>query len=395
MIKLLTKKIIKKIGYKIEKYSYNNEIKNIKRIELSGIFDLSSVINSTLEYVDSLKVYKNSELHGYKFAHSCKNESLYGVIAALLLKHLLGYDRSQVIEEICLVKKAQLESGLFYDENINTPMAECEDWWGWRHLTLHALMALGLYNESPKYESDALPELSNESSILKLIEDCDWGDRVAFTSNRLQNFGVMLQFARDFQNSSKSKKLIEIYLEKIKTMINPSNGMFGNMPCKSNHQISQHVQAAYHFWLLYDYDKLDIPYFDQAIKLVLSSQNICGGFGVNWNSSCCEDIDSIDPIYRYSRSNGGSVDNSISLKLGITSIVRSLNPDGGFVFRRGESLRYGDSPANWANVDESCIFFTWFRVLSLAYALKALNGKSPIINNYEWNWGRSPGHQFL
>ena len=377
------------------RYSYNNEIKIIKRIELSGIFDISCLIKSSLEYVDSLKVYKNGELHGYKFAHSCKNESLYGVIAALLLKHLLGFDKSQVIEEICIVKKAQLESGLFYDENINTPMAECEDWWGWRHLTLHALMTLGLYGDIPKHEVDALPELLNENSILELIGDCDWGDRVAYTSNRLQNFGVMLQFARDFQNSSKSKKLVEIYLDKIKTKINPLSGMFGIMPCSSSFQISQHVQAAYHFWLLFDYDKIEIPYFDKAINVVLASQNICGGFGVNWNSSCCEDIDSIDPIYRYSRSKGVSFDNSISLNLGITSVVRSLNPDGGFVFRRGENLRYGDSPANWANVNESCIFFTWFRVLSLAYALKALNGKSPLINNYEWNWGRAPGHQFL
>jgi len=59
------------------------------------------------------------------------------------------------------------------------------------------------------------------------------------------------------------------------------------------------VVTAYHFWILYFYDKRPIQYVEQAIDTILATQNKFGGFGVPLNSSACEDIDSIDPLCRF------------------------------------------------------------------------------------------------
>jgi hypothetical protein len=395
-MKGILKRVLSKSGYEVRRKPYPVAETAETRLTLSGPLTVAMLVESSSQYIDSLKECSYGELKGYKFAHSCREVSLYGTISALLFKHLIGVEKEAVNEELSLLKKAQAETGLFFDAEMDTEMAAREDWWGWRHLSFLALMALGLYGEVPPYEVDLLPELSSESSVNHLVDACDWGTRVAYTSNRLQNFGVMLQFARDFQNSSKATHLIEYLLHKLSTRVDPKTGMFGVMPCIAPEQLSEHVQAAYHFWLLYDYDGVDIPYFDKAIDKVLQTQNVCGGFGVKWNSSCCEDIDSIDPLYRYIRSTGDNISCVRALEFGLTSILRSLNPDGGFVFRRDEALRYGDAPVTWAGLNESCLLFTWFRLLSLAYITQGLGrGLSPGDQSYKWTWRHAPGLQYL
>ncbi len=71
---------------------------------------------------------------------------LYASCYAALTMHLYGaldficdHERR---EWISYIKKHQRDDGLFFDPVINCEQAEKQDWWGWRHLTLHALVAL-------------------------------------------------------------------------------------------------------------------------------------------------------------------------------------------------------------------------------------------------------------
>ena len=121
---------------------------------------------------------------------------------------------------------------------------------------------------------------------------------------------------------------------------------------------------------------------------------ICGGYGVNWNLSCCECIDSIDPLARLLRSSGEYYDQIRgSLERALANAMTAFNEDGGFTFRRGHELAYGDSLATYQGVDESSTFFTWFRILSIALITQALahgfNREKP-----RWTWKHVPGHQF-
>lgn len=394
-MKSLAKKLAKSIGFEIRRSSTLQGVTSVPFVG-HGPTKLREVVDAALSYCDSLRIAKSGELVGYRFARSCREASLYGTVGVLLLKHLAGVPKDQVESELLCITRSQVANGLFYDKCIATPMAQTEDWWGWRHLSMLCLMALGLYGVVPKYPVDAIDEVSTLDALRSDIANCDWGARVAYTSNRLQNLAVMLQFARDFQNSRKAERQVELLIDEINRQVNMRTGLFGSMPCETPQQLSEHVQAAYHFWLIYDYDEVDIPAFETAVEFILKTQNVFGGFGICWNSSCCEDIDSIDPLYRWTRNAGQHPRIIEAIRLGVVSVLRSRNSDGGFVFRRGEAMQYGDAAATWAARDESTSFFTWFRLLSLAYATTA-TGKdidSSVLKGV-WTWGRAPGLQFL
>jgi hypothetical protein len=74
--------------------------------------------------------------------------------------------------------------------------------------------------------------------------------------------------------------------------------------------------------------------------------------------------------------------------------VRNVNPDGGWVFRRDEPLFYGFSRHMMTCQNESNLFFTWFRLLSLALALDAV-GEKVAGGTLRVNWALAPGYQFL
>jgi hypothetical protein len=154
------------------------------------------------------------------------------------------------------------------------------------------------------------------------------------------------------------------------------------------------VQAGYHFWLLYFYDRRPVRYVERIIDSVLKTQNALGGYGVQWNSSACEDIDSIDPLVRLSwQTDYRQDDIQASLQRALPAILHNLNGDGGWVFRRHEALTIGHAQM-FSGSNESNVFHTWFRTLGLAYCLTGLKDV-PAGLRYDWSFGRAPGHQFL
>ena len=117
-----------------------------------------------------------------------------------------------------------------------------------------------------------------------------------------------------------------------------------------------------------------------------------GGFGYKLNSSACEDIDSIDPLVRLSLTTDyRKEDIHKALEKALNWVLANFNPDGGWVFRRGEGFRY-EHDLMWAHNHQSSMFPTWFRSLSLAYISKVLVDHP--VAKYEWKLIKCPGHQF-
>jgi hypothetical protein len=361
---------------------------------LRGIVGLDSLCDRVLQYFASVTTEDNGRLSGVKFAHRCLEPCLYAAAGKVLVYSLCGFDKNSVSSEIALIKRHQQPDGIFYDPAIDTPLAWREDWWGFRHLTLHCIAALAVYGEPCEYSLDSWEVFSCNHKWRNFIGSLDWGDRVSFTSNTLQNYGVFLQYARDFQNSGKAGRLCDVLFEQLDRRINERTGLWGELNLEHDALRSEAIQAAYHFWLLYFYEGRRPPDITKAIPWLLKTQNPCGGYGVNWKSSCCECIDSIDPLARL-LSGSGEYHDEIrgSLERGLANAMTAFNEDGGFTFRRGEELAYGDSLATYQGVDESSAFFTWFRILSIALATQALtHGFSR--EKPRWTWKRVPGHQF-
>jgi len=337
---------------------------------------------------------RSGRFAGYRHSKSARKPVLYATLSALLLKHLYGVPMDPVIrEELDWVLRFQSEDGLFRDPVIACKGAETEDSWGWRHLTLHSLMTLSLYGIPAGRPLRWLARIGDPDRIKRFLDSQDWGDRVAWTSNALQNLGVMLQYGRDSQGMSQAAELLSILYEGIESRQDERTGLFGPR-FDTPETLSLGVQAGYHFWLLHFYDGRPIRHADRIIDSVLRTQNLMGGFGVEWNSTACEDIDSIDPLVRLGRATTyRKSEVQAALARALPAVLRCLNPDGGWVFRRNEPLEVGH-PQMYSAADESNLFHTWFRTLGLAYCLTGME-RVPSELEYEWNFARAPGHQFL
>jgi hypothetical protein len=361
---------------------------------LQGIVGLDNLCDRVVQYFASVTIEDNGRPSGVRFTNKSLEPCLYAAAAKVLVFSLFGFDKNRVSSEIALIKRHQRSNGLFYDPVIDSALAWEEDWWGFRHLTMHCIMALAVFGEPCKYPLDNWEVLNSEHKWIHFIGGLNWGNRVSFTSNALQNYGVFLQYARDFQNSKKAGLLCDVLFEQLNDRINERTGLWGELDLEADTLRSEAIQAAYHFWLLYFYEDRKPSNIRKALPWLLKTQNPCGGYGVNWRSSCCECIDSIDPLARLLRFSGEYYDEvKGSLERGLANSMTAFNDDGGFTFRRGEAMAYGDSPATYQGYDESSTFFTWFRILSIALATQALAhgfiGEKP-----RWTWKQVPGLQF-
>jgi hypothetical protein len=119
----------------------------------------------------------------------------------------------------------------------------------------------------------------------------------------------------------------------------------------------------------------------------LKTQSALGGYGpYRTPSSACEDIDSIDPIVRF----GGvaSAQCATSARRALPWVMHNFNDDGGAVFRRDAEFVYGHHLLS-SRQNESNLFATWFRLLSLA-----LIDRCSAMQAVTWSFLDAPGLQF-
>jgi hypothetical protein len=221
----------------------------------------------------------------------------------------------------------------------------------------------------------------------------NWKGDATCVSNEIQNYGTMLQYARDFQSEAWCSKTLDEMYDWLDSHQDTATGCWG-YPNRTPRQRSYAVQTGYHFWCMYFYDNRPIALIEKIIDMCLATQNPLGGFGVRLNSSACEDIDSIDPLVRLCLASEYRKEEVLAaLEKALPWVLTNHNPyDGGWVFRRMEPYTIVPHKAMWAGMDESFMAYTWFRSLSLAYLAKALPD-SPVANIH-WNFGKFPGHQF-
>lgn len=373
-------------------YKLENQLNKLSDIWEKG--NIYEIRERTLTYIESMRL-KEKPYGQYRYSQSQNKPILYASCYAALTRHLYhdldNLTENQKKEWINYIQSFQCEDGLFRDPAVDNEIAEDSDWWGWRHLTLHALMALSALGAIAKKRFQIVNSFKNTDSVIKWLEGCDWIVDPAATSNKVQNYFTILQYARDFHGEAWADKTLQVAYEWLEEKQDPKTGLWG-VRFDTPLTLSNGVQTGYHIWLLFFYDRRPIQYIERIIDSCLKTQNKLGGFGVPLNSSACEDIDSIDPLVRlYFMSNYRREDIKSSLWKSIPWILVNLNEDGGFVFRRGEPFVYGHQLMS-SNKDESAMFPTWFRTLSLAYLAKVF--PESFLGKYDWQFLKSPGLQF-
>ena len=213
-----------------------------------------------------------------------------------------------------------------------------------------------------------------------------------YVGNEVLNLGQVLQYARDFQNCSRAQRPMEMIFDWLDRVQNPDTGQWGAFGTPEERNKS--YQGAYHFYLLYEYDKRPVKHVERIIDTMLEMQTPQGGFGIHPNTSGCEDIDAIDPLVRYSQHAPGHrrADVTAALRRAFDWVLQNRTPDGGFAFIRDRDFFYG-SKLMYSAKDQGSMFATWWRMLALAILSRAVTNHP--LARVKWQYLRCPGYQFL
>lgn len=127
---------------------------------------------------------------------------LYASCYAALTRHLYGdletIPIAKKVDLIRYIQKHQCDDGLFRDQLINIPLAENADWWGWRHLTLHALMALKALGGIAKKKFLLLDFFRKPGVMAQWLDTRNWKIDPASVSNEIQNLRMLIAVCRGF-----------------------------------------------------------------------------------------------------------------------------------------------------------------------------------------------------
>ena len=343
-----------------------------------------------LSYLTTVK-YDNNDSVLYKFCTKSNIADLYSTTYAFMLKGLFGaITEDEIIQGTKYFQSCQTKDGLFRDPILQSTYAETGDNWGWRHLAPHILIVLEYMNTKPKYDFNFIFKIFDKSGVEHWLNNLNWQSDYGNICNTIMNIGVLLQYSRDkFDNQKASIYIERMYEWLFQNKIDKNTGLLGNNESKGKSSIHSKINGTYHLFTLLFYDQINISFIKNTVISVLNNQNYIGGFGPNLISNACDDIDSLyilskyfcEDIYLKER-----VVNSITKSL--KWIITNQNQDFGFVFKRNKPFVYGGQHILSSLKNESNLFATWFRTLSIAYGINYLNLE------HDFKFSTAPGYQF-
>lgn len=352
--------------------------------------------------VDILAYCKKTQVapYTYKYAVSRQKPCLYASIYAVMIEGLLGVLTNRSKGDLAawgdyLNSFQNPVDGLYYDPDLAGDAFEhigiWNEGWGKHHLMGHIVIALARLGVTPKYPLKYLDEYYNQKHLVEWMNSFDFFNDVWTVSNYFMNLYTVLEYARDFMNEKRADASINTMTDWILKHQNPKTGMWHDANWSDLDHLGKHkvVRAAYHFYPLFEYEGIEIPFSGKIVDHILPLQNSWGGWTVEiGNAGACEDIDAIEPLLRFSPSKPelkSSIDAAI--KRSMVWQLSSRNADGGFSFYVRAQQEYGGHPLTTSLRDESSMFGTWFRLLCLAYEMRYLGMPN------EFCLGKFPGYE--
>ena len=355
----------------------------------------------TLGYIDSMRC-KDGAYGRYRYAAQMPEPTLYSSSYAAMTRSLYrdieALTRTQREEWVAYFQSHQDDDGLFRDPRIFGEgwYRDDPEWCGRRHLSCHVVTALTCLGAVAARPMRHLEPFYDEVRLTTWLEARDWS-KADFAGNEVLNIGTLLQYARDFQKENRAAGAVRVMIDWLTHHhLDARSGLWGSYEVGRGDGLSRAVMGAYHFWLLYFYDRVPVPHAEAAITHILRTQGgRDDGFGQGVHgprSSACEDIDSIDPLARLAPGSSRRVEIEKALARAEDHLWHHQNDDGGFTWIRGTRFQYGH-PLLAAPVDGSGMFPTWFRTLALAYLGKGL--PTSRTGAFDWFFSQCPGIQFF
>jgi hypothetical protein len=332
--------------------------------------------------------------------------SSYGAMARHLCGDLKNADSSEIQAWAQYLQSFQCDDGLFRDPAFGLPddlsnveFAPNAGWdggiagWGWWHMTNHILCALdslGAVAENPLRVLE--PFYKGEIVLEEWLSERDWNVSWA-VGNEILNLGTFLLYARDYQNEDRAADLIVRLFDWLDGYQDDETGYWGT-DCHSRAGKLHAMCGAYHEIILYFYDKRPVLKKERMVDTTLSLQDeASGGFALDGTSGACEDIDAaFILINSFFRQDYRRDDIKASMARVLGTVIEHQNPDGGLVYRRGTPYTYGHDMMS-SGADQSCLFPTWFRLLSVAIINQIV--PHPQADTTNWTFNNCPYLHFF
>ena len=331
---------VRKLARQFNKWIKDNRQKRIldKRLEEFSEDQLFKIRDNVFRYIEKLRAKETPAGRYYYSAHGTTPilyASVYGALLFDLLNKVDDLNINDRHEWVDYINSFQCEDGLYRDPKVDNDIAESADWWGWRHLSAHVVSAVTALGGKTRYPFHFLKFLYGPGHAYHWINELPWRESCTNVSNTAMNYGVLLQYERDFSHNEEAAAALAEIFAFLEENINAETGLWYWAQPGNPQGLSEAVQTSYHLWNLYFYDRRTIPYIVKGIDSCLETQNRFGGFGANYNSSACEDIDLIYPLCRfYVRTDYRHADIELCLKRALRWVAVNQMGDGGFVFSR-------------------------------------------------------------
>lgn len=344
-------------------------------------FDYETFKRDILDYLSEMKVSG----YAYKYSGSREKPCIYASIYAVMTEGLLGVLEQRTPGDLrrwgdYINSFQNPKDGLYYDPALECPAFEhIGNWnegWGKHHLMGHIIIVLARLGQKPKHPLTYLEKYYDKEYLTEWMNKFDFSIDAWTASNYFMNLYTVLEYARDYMGEKRASEAIEVMTQWLLQQQKPTTGMWHEKPIEelTRSEKLNIVRAAYHFYPLFEYEKIEIPYKEKIVGIILQLQNRWGGWtDEGGNSGACEDIDAIDPLLRYAHAVPGKSDEiSNAIKRSLIWQFASRNSDKGFSFYVRGTQNYGGHELTTSLRDESSMFATWFRILCIAYEMQYL-----------------------
>lgn len=369
-----------------------------------------------LIFINSLKNDNGS----YSFSKKSSCASCLSTSFALLALEVLQQKNLITDDSVSYILKHQNNDGLFYDSIIEKNNKNQHDYKYISHqITYHAIMVCDMLNIELPHNLVFLKEYKDKAYLKSWLENLNWKNPWLVSNNIMF---ILYFFIYEQENYELEN---EIYIQTIiEWLIKNQSNNTGYWDCNNKSSLHNQMAGAFHFLFFFDYLGINIQHKEEIINSTLLIQEYDGLYSYASGGGSCDDLDGIDILCRLF--NSGVEKNKIrkSLLKSYNSLTKNQNYDGGFCwakrrnfnwkniihiiplrlilkrknidaknsfFMKNKNIIYSllfKQKLTWCYsgikdykiyIDDSDIFSTWFRVLSLTLIEKTLDNKNNII----------------
>lgn len=347
--------------------------------------------------------------------------SSFAALARELLGGLGELTPSQRAEWIELLQNSQGEDGLF-----RVPGLDDGDFSGTgstsrlggeylrQQLTFYAYSALDALGAKPRRALGFVRRHLDREALLARLGGLDWRDAWR-AGNEVMFIGCFLAWTLEDSGDERYRESLAALVDFLRDSQDPATGYWGTDKGAS---LKHGMAGAIHLYMLFDFLGRDIPFKDKIIDSTLSLQESDGLFSWYGGGGTCDDLDAVETLAIMGRlTDHRWVDVEAALKRVHAAVLRNQRPDGGFcwaarpnpkrsvrpllaclnplnrlgapaerrrLLERGwhtlvsgkETSFYSGWKAMPYVVNESDMFSTWFRPLTLALIHESLTRES-------------------